>query len=607
MFLLIVTLTVGPIPLNASALSSDAIQSFQQAWAELDGNADSWVVPSLADSPLQIELHIESLRRSSELPPADIRQALLSDYAAHASVQRLRRHWLLRAWQVQDYPAVTALYRPTDGLTTQCTYRLARAALGRINTSALHSLYVAAPNRGACGDLIATADEQQWVGAWSKAERMKRLLKLGQYNEAQALADALGPQNTRLAADWIQARQDPETYLDRQPEGQHRKAALRRLINKAPDRAGVRLQPDERDLQEWRAVHLILDRDPEVDSTLDELARPLQTRSLKEWEARHLLIQEDWPRLLKRIQAFPPSLKDESLWRYWNAHAQEKTGQQAAAQQAFQALAQRTSYYGFLAADRLGRAYRLPRPHPSAANGLGRLTQRYEIQIAMDLLTVGQNTLARQQWRSVWPTLTGPEKKLAAALALQLQWPNEEIRAAVNAGLADTLHLYPDALRPVMQNRQIDPDWLLGLTRTESLFQPDAKSRAGALGLMQILPSTGKRQAKVSGVTWRGDAGLLVPDVNITLGADYLAAMFKQFEQSPAAATAAYNAGPNAVKRWLPAQAIDPVLWVETIPFKETRNYVKKVLFAATLYNQTWGKRDRLLSDRMAPIPIRND
>ncbi len=150
--------------------------------------------------------------------------------------------------------------------------------------------------------------------------------------------------------------------------------------------------------------------------------------------------------------------------------------------------------------------------------------------------------------------------------------------------------------------RDLDLGWLFALTRAESAFMPDARSSAGALGLMQVMPATGRETAR--SINFRGfrNSTLLDPEKNITIGTAYLKRVFDRYPNK-VLATAAYNAGPRAVRRWLPDEdCLDPDVWIETIPFVETRKYVSRIMFYATLYD--WRLENRLsrINERMSIV-----
>ena len=150
--------------------------------------------------------------------------------------------------------------------------------------------------------------------------------------------------------------------------------------------------------------------------------------------------------------------------------------------------------------------------------------------------------------------------------------------------------------------RELDPSIIYGVMRRESLFDPFAKSRVGALGLMQLMPSTAKNVANSLGMKKLKQSDILKVDNNINLGTKYFRTVMNRFDNNVSLAAAAYNAGPGNVRKWLPRESGMPAdLWVETVPFNETRNYVQAVLAYATVFDKSRGK-DTLISSRMHDI-----
>ena len=584
--------------------ASASIEIFKARWIEIEQGSEAWFEPSLQGSPLLAELHIAALSQASELPDANTRSQVLRDYAQHVSLRGLRAHWIDLAQAQNAFDVVQTLYRSDTGQASECAWRLGRALKGLNEQQAAHRAYVEDAQAGACQRLIKEGIERGWIGAWSHSERVTRLLSQGRYTSALELAATLGPKNLARAQAYIQSRQDPQAYVLEHPNGPWRKDAIKRLIDLDPWGSEQWIRADETELREWRSVHLILDNHPQTGLALSQLKRPLQSRSLREWEIRHYLRQQDYDRVAERIDELPASLATLPIWQFWRAQAHDQLGQPDQARSKWQQIDRQLDYYGFLAADRLGIEYPRLRPSHRDEDSVSALLKQPGVQIAKALFDAGLDSRARSQWRAGFAGFDLSEKQAATELAQRWGWASEEVRGAVNSRQTDTVHMYPDALRPLMQNRAIDEDWLLGLTRTESLFQVDVRSRAGALGLMQLMPTTGERQAQQLELPWQGSASLLDPQFNIELGSDYLHRMYQRFGEHPLLATAAYNAGPNALARWLTDPQLPPEIWVETIGFKETRQYVKKVMFAATLYNQALGGRDRRLSDRMLPLPV---
>ena len=197
----------------------------------------------------------------------------------------------------------------------------------------------------------------------------------------------------------------------------------------------------------------------------------------------------------------------------------------------------------------------------------------------------------RSEWNAAIGTLSAAQKTQAAILAHRWGWHSRAIATVSSLGEYDDLVIrYPLPWQSEFESHasaaRIEPTWAYGVARSESLFMRDVRSSAGAIGLMQLMPGTGKDVARDIQLRWSGIATLTDPAKNIRLGTSYLGQMAERFGGNHVLATAAYNAGPHRVDEWLPAHgAEDARAWIENIPFNETRNYVKKVMAAKAIFH----------------------
>jgi soluble lytic murein transglycosylase len=226
---------------------------------------------------------------------------------------------------------------------------------------------------------------------------------------------------------------------------------------------------------------------------------------------------------------------------------------------------------------------------------------------------VGQDSRGRSEWDTIVRTLTPQEKKQAAILADRWGWHSRAISAAASLGEFDDLSLrYPLPYQPLFEQSSsaasISPTWAYGIARSESLFMPDVRSRAGAVGLMQLMPATGRQVAREIRLPYSGLQTLTNPASNIRLGTSYLGQMAERYGGNAVLATAAYNAGPHRVDRWLPdSGSIDARVWIENIPFNETRKYVKRVLSAQAIFHWRMTGEIRRLSDELLLVRAAQD
>jgi len=230
---------------------------------------------------------------------------------------------------------------------------------------------------------------------------------------------------------------------------------------------------------------------------------------------------------------------------------------------------------------------------------------------ARELFMVGLDGRGRSEWDAAVSKLTEQQQDQAAVLAHRWGWHSRAIAAAALNKRYDDLDIrfpmpYAQAFDAHAKAAGIRPSWALGIARSESLFMPDIRSSAGAIGVMQLMPATGRQTAKEIGLPYKGRVTLTDPNSNIRLGTRFLGNMQARFAEHPALATAAYNAGPHRVEAWLPdEQPLDARIWVENIPYSETRGYVRRVLMADAIFHWRMAGETSRLSDRLPAIPPR--
>lgn len=333
------------------------------------------------------------------------------------------------------------------------------------------------------------------------------------------------------------------------------------------------------------------------------------------WAARAALRVYGTGRDAEVVQAIdrlgPQELRAEA-WQYWRAHAQLNSApvgapgdaQRAQARATLQSLASPLSFYGKLAADELGLVMRLPpAPQPLTAGEREQAAAHPGLRRALALLQLGWRSEGVREWNFTMRGMGDRELLAAAQLACEQEVWDRCISASERTRVEiDMAQRFPTPLRPQVLATAaevgVDPAAVYGLIRQESRFVHDARSSVGAAGLMQVMPTTAKWLAKKNGLEYRtGD--LSDRDRNLLLGTHYLKMVLDNFEGSLPLAAAAYNAGPSRPRRWRDGPTLDAAIWAESIPFNETRDYVKKVLSNTTIYAQLLGRDKPLLRDHL--------
>jgi soluble lytic murein transglycosylase len=447
-----------------------------------------------------------------------------------------------------------------------------------------------------------------------------------EFIRARWLARMIDETLVEEATQWLRAQSHPERFIQEDRGHADTDLTLRQLVY-AVERLAVR-DPGRAyelwvELQDSRpfptaarqattrhiALHAAYDKLEGAYELLTALPPDAQDRNVRLWRARTSLAAGHWSDLLTDIAMMNETDRSTGQWQYWQGVALQRTDQTEASRSVFETLAAERSYYGFLAADELGAEYELAdaRLQPDEAV-IARLAARRDLVRARELFLVGLDGRGRSEWDAAVSWLPPEEKIQAAVLADRWGWHSRAISTAASIGKYDDLELrYPlpwmNAFETHSSSASIPTTWALGVARSESLFMRDARSGAGAVGLMQLLPSTGRKVARAINIPYSGLNTLTDPVTNIRLGAQYLRAMASRYHGNRVVATAAYNAGPHRVDRWLPESgSIDARIWIEGIPFEETRKYVRRVMTAKTIYDWRLTGQFRRLADELPEI-----
>ena len=331
---------------------------------------------------------------------------------------------------------------------------------------------------------------------------------------------------------------------------------------------------------------------------------------VQEWRVRSALWGGDFAKALQWISAMPSALSVQPRWRYWRARAIAATSGPAAAAPLFAEIAGLRDYYGYLAADRLEQKYNL-NIHPSRddAESQAALAAEPGLIRAHALFDCDMADEAAAEWAMVLGAARPSLKIQAAHLASRWGWYAQTISTLAQAGEWDDVPLryprpYAAAVAAAGKELQVPEDWIFAIMRQESLFRKDALSRADARGLMQMQPATASAVARRWHLPPPSRDALFDPSVAINLGTAYVRELLDKYPGQLQLSLAAYNAGPQAVARWLPGNAMDADIWAENIPYTETRGYVQHVVEHIVAYTVLRGAepvRLSVLLPQMAP------
>ena len=560
--------------------------------------------------------------------PAAIR-AFLSRHADTPLADPLRREWLkllgaAGRWDDfrLEYPLVAA--DDTEVACYALQERLARgdaAALKEARALWLDGREAPA----ACTPPFEAAAAERLVGPPEAWERIRKLLAAGLVAEARR-ANAFLPNKEQLNEAALQrAAADPGRYLAGEKSRIPTRAthelmlfAVTRLARSKPEEAARHLEahagvlgPDDT-RQGWaRIAHAAAQQHhPRATEWFGRAGEGPFTVAQLRWKARAALRAGDWAAVRGAVNLMPPEEARDPAWRYWLARALLEEGAKPAAQAILRPLAGERHFYGLMAAEDLGIGVAPDwTARPVAEDDVARIRAVPAIGRAIALYRLDMNAEAFREWVHGLRAVDDRGLLAASEVALQAGLADRAIAAAERtASLHDYGRRYPthhrEPLAAASRQWGVDEALLFGIIRQESRFNASVRSRAGAMGLMQLMPATARWVAKQIPVQPYRPAMLTQPEVNVAMGTYYFHRVLADLGD-PVLATAGYNAGPGRAKRWRDAGPLEGAIYAESIPFDETRDYVKKVMANAWFYTHRLTGRAPSLRALMGTVPGR--
>lgn len=351
----------------------------------------------------------------------------------------------------------------------------------------------------------------------------------------------------------------------------------------------------------------------------NDLRETTQYREEFAWRTRATLRAQAWQDVLKSIAMMSEKQAQESAWRYWKARALQATKPNVPdatleADAIFAQLSKERHYYGWLAAEAMtAMISNTPEPpYVSPPEEVAQIANMPEIKRAQALQSLDMRWEAKLEWQIATRNMSDQSLIAAATYALKQKWYDVAIITADSTKQMHNFDLryptpYRDLFKYAADDENVDEAWVYGLTRQESRFMDNAKSHVGASGLMQLMPATAKWAAKRKGLIGYSNAMIHDLRTNIALGTYYMRHTLDTLQDQPVLATAAYNAGPGRAKKWMADAPMEAAIYIETIPFSETRNYVQKVMANAHIYASRLGVEVKPLKERLGVIPARNE
>lgn len=566
-----------------------------------------------ADHPLAAYLEYALLRRQlASAPPARVR-GFLERHRGSPLADALRDAWLAHLADQGNWTGYRAFYapQPLAGLPAlqRCSVLRARLDAG-VDAALLDDIEASW--------LAGTSLPERCDPAFAALEAAGRITPALAWKRIALAADAGEPALMRYLARRLPAAAAARAIAfadfiarpsgdaaDWHPDPLARTVAtlgLQRLARSDPDaaerllaalEAPLALEPGQRGavrnaIALWSAASYL----PASKRRFAAVPADAWDERLHEWHVREALARSADRDALAALASMPETQRAQPRWRYLQARLHERQGEHAAAAALLRPLAGEPNYHGFLAADRLDAPYALCPREPELGTTVRRQVAATPALVrALELFALDRRGWATREWHAALRGFDDAQRHAAVALAVDAGWYDRAVFAldGEHETTFYTLRFPIDHgahLRRAARKQQLDPAWVAALIRAESVWMADARSPAAARGLMQLVPATGKALARELGMRWSGAGMLYQPLANITLGTAYLRAMLDRFEGTPAVATAAYNAGPTPATRWSSERPRDDIdLWIETIPYKETREYVARVFAFSVIYD----------------------
>ena len=612
---------------NENALAQDLAELNQQQYL-LAPYADYWLMLLRLDKADNEEV-----------------QGFLTKYGDYPFAERLRGEWLKKLGKQEDWQWFFDQYPnyKREDIAVQCYALLGKSVaegVGDDIASQTRKIWLTTTDLpSSCNPLFDAMQKAGALSADDMWERFRMALQNGKLPLAKSIARRIAGFDEKDIKLLDIVNQTPKLLLEDNPKSLKtgRKKAPKKISASFKTRAGIELNlfaldrlarsnvaeavdlftnfkhklssADEAFAWGRIAYHAARTHNPKA---LEYFALAKNTSLDKEqlaWKVRAALRANDWDTVSAAVSAMSPEQQQEGAWRYWKARALKEQGLMVEANKIWGPLSRERHYYGWLAAEEIDSA-------------IGNAEQQYKVQDvevsaiasqpaikrALELQRLDMRWEAKAEW--VWATRNFDDKQLLAAAeyAIRQQWYDIAITTADNTRQLHDFSLryptpYRDLFRAAALEQGVDEAWVYGLARQESRFMHHAKSGVGAAGLMQVMPATAKWAAKRMGMD--GYSHDLIHDLttNVGIGTYYIRYTFELMNGQAVMATAAYNAGPSRARRWLAKEPMEAAIYIETIPFAETRNYVQKVMANAQMYAPRLGRSPLSLKSRLGIIP----
>ena len=568
----------------------------------------------LNNYPLQPYLEQRQLLKNMQLSSTADIESFLNVYEGSPLDWPLRKEWLMYLAKLDKGTLFKQFYRETSNTVLNC-YDFEFSLKAGDSESKIFTKVTKLWLTGDSLDKVCDPVLDKWTQANYRTNDLvlKRIALAadgGNHTLIPYLTSLLPQEQQYLGDLWHQVRRDPSNVTKQSKfveksdlERQIYTYGIKRLIWRDPEAAILSYRKAQKSfsftkeqqqgITEKFAIALTNKKHPEANSWLSQLDQKSINNNLLQSQLIGVLAKQNWQEIHKELATMPEHYKAKLQWKYWYARALIETKDKALGNNIMRELSSTRHYYGFLAAGYLDTAVSLQNDPLKISNQEKKTILKYpSAKRAFELYYIERYSDARREWRFWLTQLDNRQKLVAAKLANEKGWFDRSIFTLSEVGYLNDVELrFPKAFDKKINrhanNQAINPAWAFAIARRESSFMTDAHSPVGASGLMQLMPNTAK-QLKQGSVSRKY---LYNADNNIKLGTKYLKELLDKNKGNQVLATASYNAGPHRVKSWLKnSKAMPADIWIETIPFKETRNYVKSVLAYQEIYQHKPGQ-----------------
>ncbi len=593
-------------------------QAIKVAWDAKKMDEVERLMPTLYEYPLYPYLAYRELAEDLDIVSPRQVQEFINTYPTLPVAKNLKTRFVNELARRQEWKSLLAFSpeapKPAEA---QCNFYFANWAEGnkQIAWQGAEKAWLNGRSMpSACDKLFNEWEKAGYLTSEMILERISLAIKEGNTAVATYLAKRL-PANYKTIGDaLVKLQNDPasvvtfaKTVTPTDFTRQATIAGFSRYARQSPDEARAALRDisssqkmnmaESQQMKDSIAWQYMGDVTPEQATWRDETIRETNSTSLKERRVRLALGQGDKAGVATWLKQLPAEAKNKEEWQYWQAITLLNEGKKAEGETILRQLTEKRGFYPMVAAQKLNIDY--PVNVQSAVKPDDSVAKLAQVQRVRELMYWEMDNLARSEWVSLVASLPANQQEQLARYAFDNKWADLSVQATITAKLWDHLEerfplAWDKEFNQYTKNKAIQKSYAMAIARQESAWNPQARSPVGATGLMQLMPATAKHTAQKQGISdYVNVSQLTNPTKNIEIGTAYLDDVYQQFGNNRILASAAYNAGPSRVTRWLGNSAgrIDAIAFVESIPFSETRGYVKNVLSYDLFYQHFMGQK----------------